>query len=106
VDQAAAARLEERINREITDRFPAGSVRRVTLVPEVTMRRLRRELSLRLPLARLLEFTEVVDVVVSLLRSAYVFPDRTGPRRPAPCSGRAWPRVSTTAWTRRRWPGS
>jgi hypothetical protein len=143
MDQAAAARLEQRINREVTARFPAGSVRRVALVPdhedpalapgellvrvfadtsgqpagepqrmlddwarahEVAMRRLRRELSLRLPTAPLLEFTvetgdgtagpritrpddpaltaaplpvaEVVDVVASLLRSGYVFQDR------------------------------
>jgi hypothetical protein len=143
MDQAEAARLEQRINREVTARFPTGSVGRVALVPdhddpalapgellvrvfadtsgqpagepqrmlddwarahEVAMGRLRRELSLRLPPARLLEFTvetgdgpagpritlpddpaltaaplpvaEVVDVVASLLRSGYVFPER------------------------------
>ena len=32
MDQAEAARLEERINREVTARFPAGSVQRATLV--------------------------------------------------------------------------
>ena len=102
MDDTEAAHLERRINREITARFPAGSVRRVALVRdhedpalepgellvrvfaapggqagetgqagedpqrvlddwarahEVGMRRLRRELSLRLPPARLLEFT-------------------------------------------------
>ncbi len=145
MDQAEAARLEERINREVTARFPAGSVRRATLVlgaddpalepdellvrvfvdapgpsdadprqllddwartHEVGMRRLRRELSLRLPPARLLEFTvetpaddatpvpritvpddpaltaeplpatELIDVITGLLRSSYVFPER------------------------------
>jgi hypothetical protein len=145
MDQAEAARLEERINREITARFPAGSVRRATLVldaddpalepgellvrvfvdalgqsgadpqqllddwartHEVGMRRLRRELSLRLPPARLLEFTvetpaddatpvpritvpddpaltteplpatELIDIITGLLRSSYVFPER------------------------------
>ena len=145
MDQAEAARLEERINREVTARFPAGSVRRATLVldaddpalepdellvrvfvdapgpsgadpqqflddwartHEVGMRRLRRELSLRLPPARLLEFTvetpaddaapapritvpddpaltteplpatELIDIITGLLRSSYVFPER------------------------------
>ncbi len=152
MDQAEAARLEERINREITARFPAGSVRRATLVldaddpalepdellvrvfvaapgqssdapgqpgadpqqalddwartHEVGMRRLRRELSLRLPPARLLEFTvetpaddatpvpritvpddpaltaeplpatELIDIITGLVRSSYVFPER------------------------------
>jgi hypothetical protein len=145
VDQAEATHLERRLNREITARFPAGTVRRVALVQdredpalepgellvrvfadtsgqpagdprrvlddwarahEVAMRRLRRELSLRLPPARLLEFTvegeagegaaapritlpddpalsaeplpvaEVVDIVAGLIRSSYVFPDR------------------------------
>jgi hypothetical protein len=145
MDQAEATRLEERINREITARFPAGSVRRATLVldaddpalepdeflvrvfvdtpglsgadpqqllddwartHEVGLRRLRRELSLRLPPARLLEFTvetpaddatavpritvpddpaltaeplpvaEVIDIVAELITSSYVFPDR------------------------------
>jgi Peptidase family S41/N-terminal domain of Peptidase_S41 in eukaryotic IRBP len=145
MDQAEAARLEERINREIMARFPAGSVRRATLVldaddpalepdellvrvfvdtpaqsgadpqqllddwartHEVGMRRLRRELSLRLPPARLLEFTvetpdddatqvpritvpddpaltteplpatELIDIITGLLRSSYVVPER------------------------------
>jgi Peptidase family S41/N-terminal domain of Peptidase_S41 in eukaryotic IRBP len=145
MDQAEAARLEQLINREITGRFPLGSVRRATLVRdaddpalapdellvrvlvdtsgqssadpqqllddwaranETGMRRLRRELSLRLPPARLLEFTveevpsdgtavpritmpddpaltaeplpaaEVVDIVAGLITSGYVFPDR------------------------------
>ena len=145
MDQAEAARLQERINREVTARFPAGSVRRATLVldaddpalepdellvrvfvdapgqpgadpqqflddwartHEVGMRRLRRELSLRLPTARLLEFTvetpaddaapvpritvpddpaltteplpatELIDIITGLLRSSYVFPER------------------------------
>jgi hypothetical protein len=145
MDQAEAARLEERINREVTARFPAGSVRRATLVldaddpalepeellvrvfvdapgqsgadprqllddwartHEVGMRRLRRELSLRLPPARLLEFTvetpaddatpvpritvpddpaltteplpatELIALITGLLRSSYVFPER------------------------------
>jgi hypothetical protein len=145
MDQAEAARLEERINREVTARFPAGSVRRATLVldaddpalepdellvrvfvdapgqsdadprqfledwartHEVGMRRLRRALSLRLPPARLLEFTvetpaddgapvpritvpddpaltteplpasELIDIITGLLRSSYVFPER------------------------------
>jgi hypothetical protein len=145
MDQAEAARLEKRINREITARFPAGSVRRATLVldaddpalepdeflirvfvnttgpagadpqqvldewartHEVGVRRLRRELSLRLPPARLLEFTvetpadgatpvpritvpddpaltaeplpvtEVIAIITGLLRSSYVFPEQ------------------------------
>lgn len=145
MDQAEAAHLERRLNREIRARFPAGSVQWVTLVQdredpalepgellvrvfadtsgqaagdpqqvladwarahEVAMRRLRRELSLRLPPARRLEFTveaaagdavavpritmaddpaltaealpaaEVVDIVAGLIRSSYVFPDR------------------------------
>jgi hypothetical protein len=145
MDQAEAVRLEQQINREITARFPAGSVRRATLVldaddpalepdeflvrvfvdtpgqsgadpqqlldgwartHEVGMRRLRRELSLRLPPARLLEFTvetpaddaapvpritvpddpaltaeplpatELIDIITGLLRSGYVFPER------------------------------
>ncbi len=147
MDQAEAERLEQRIDREISTRFPAGSVQRVTLVQdhedpalepdellvrvfvgpagppggdpqqrlddwarthETGMRRLRRELSLRLPPARLLEFTveapagqatavpritmaddpaltaeplpaaEVVDLVAGLITSGYVFPDRAG----------------------------
>jgi hypothetical protein len=152
MDQAEAARLEERINREITARFPAGSVRRATLVLDaddpalepdellvrvfvdtpgqsgadpqqllddwarthgVGMRRLRRELSLRLPPARLLEFTvetpaddatpvpritmpddpaltteplpatELIDIITGLLRSSYVFPDFAVPAEQA-----------------------
>ncbi|HEY6500775.1 MAG TPA: S41 family peptidase [Streptosporangiaceae bacterium] len=133
MDQAEAARLEQRINREVIARFPPGSVRRVALVRDhedpalepgellirvfaaawggalddwaqansAGMRRLRRELSLRLPPARLLEFTvegpgaeritladdpalatepvplaEAVPVMAGLLRTNYVFPDR------------------------------
>jgi hypothetical protein len=145
MDQAEATRLEQLINREITGRFPAGTVQRATLVQdaddpalepdellirvfvipadpadsdpqrqlddwarahEVGMRRVRRELSLRLPPARLLEFTietladdatavpritladdpalrteplppaELIDVITGLLRSGYVFPER------------------------------
>jgi hypothetical protein len=133
MDQATATRLEQRINREVIARFPAGSVRRVALIRDVDdprlepdellirvfaetpdgaldswaqahaegMRRLRRELSLRLPPARLLEFTaggpdaeritvaddpalatepvpvaEAVAVMAGLLRTSYVFPDR------------------------------
>ena len=135
MDQAEAAHLERRLNREIMARFPAGTVRRVALVREhedpalepgellvrvfaetpggslddwaqahpVGMRRLRRELSLRLPAARLLEFTaegadaeritladdpalaaepvpvaEAVLTMAGLLRTHYVFPDRGG----------------------------
>jgi hypothetical protein len=145
MDQAEAARLELRINRDVRARFAAGSVRRVALVQDhadpalepgellirvfvdppgetggdpqqllddwarqhdAGMRRLRRELSLRLPPARLLEFTveavagagaavpritmpddpaltaeplpvaEVVDIVAGQIGSSYVFPDR------------------------------
>jgi hypothetical protein len=145
MDQAEATRLEQLINREITARFPAGTVQRATLVQdaddpalepdellirvfvipadpadsdpqrqlddwarahEVGMRRVRRELSLRLPPARLLEFTietladdatavpritladdpalrteplppaELIDVITGVLRSGYVFPER------------------------------
>jgi hypothetical protein len=145
MDQAEATRLEQLINREITARFPAGTVQRATLVQdaddpalepdellirvfvipadpadsdpqrqlddwarahETGMRRVRRELSLRLPPARLLEFTvdtpfgeatrvpritlpddpalrteplppaELIDIITGLLRSGYVFPER------------------------------
>src|ERR1700744_627546 len=145
MDQGEATRLEQLINREITERFPPGTVQRATLVQdrddpalepdellirvfvipadpadsdpqrqlddwarahEVGMRRVRRELSLRLPPARLLEFTvdtpagdatavpritleddpalrteplppaELIEIVTGLLRSGYVFPER------------------------------
>jgi Peptidase family S41/N-terminal domain of Peptidase_S41 in eukaryotic IRBP len=145
MDQSEATRLEQLINREITARFPPGTVQRATLVQdrddpalepdellvrvfvdtpgqsgadpqqllddwarthEVGMRRLRRELSLRLPPARLLEFTveapadeamaapritmaddpavtaeplppaELIETITGLLRSSYVFPER------------------------------
>jgi Peptidase family S41/N-terminal domain of Peptidase_S41 in eukaryotic IRBP len=133
-------RLERVIDREAKKRFPAGVVRRVTVlghgddpdiepdellvrvfvdtaggeqgagsldewarVNDTRMRRMRRELSLRLPPARLLQFTveggepgaaplitmpddpaltdesmpprEIVAAVLELLRAGYVFPD-------------------------------
>jgi hypothetical protein len=145
MDQGEATRLEQLINREITARFPPGTVQRAKLVQdqddpalepdellirvfvtppgpagtdprqqmddwaranETGMQRLRRELSLRLPPARLLEFTvdasaddataapritmeddpaltaeplppaELIDIITGLLRSGYVFPER------------------------------
>ncbi len=143
MEQAAMDRIEREIDREVKARFPAGAVRRVTLLQagddpaigpgellvrvfietaagpadyrrsldawalahEARMRRLRRELSLRLPEARLLEFTvgdagdpgappritvpddpaltaepvpprELVGTALAVLRAGYVFPDR------------------------------
>ena len=94
------------------------------------MEGIRRELSLRLPAARLLEFTfddpgseapritmpddgslaaeqmsgrEIVTRAMSLLRANYVFPEdrRAGGGRDR---GRGWRPGSTTAWTRSRSP--
>ena len=87
----------------------------------------RRELSLRLPSARLLEFTynepgaaridvpddgslaaeqlsgrEIVTKAMELLRANYVFPDEA--ERPLPRSRRGWRPASTTTWTRSRSP--
>jgi hypothetical protein len=134
VDRAEAEHLERLIEREVRAGFLAGAVTRVALLqhggdPSIEpdellvrvfvagdleewarahatgMRRLRRELSLRLPQARLLEFTvedpggsgagpritmpddpaladepltvaDVVQAVARQLRSGYVFPDR------------------------------
>jgi len=83
---------------------------------------IRRELSLRLPAARLLEFTfdsparrdqragrgslaaeqlsgrEIVTKALELLRANYVFPSRPG--RLPPRSRRGWRPASTTTWTR------
>src|SRR5215469_10747497 len=132
-------RLEREINSEVKARWPAGMVRRVTVLqhgddPEIgpdellvrvfveagggsgdyqrsldewaqanqaAIKRMRRELSLRLPEARLLEFAidspastaritmpddpalageqlstrEIVETAVALVRASYVFPD-------------------------------
>jgi hypothetical protein len=139
MERAELQHIEQQVNREVKARFPAGTIRRVTLLQqgddpaigpgefllrvivraadeadpqrsleawagshEPRMRRLRRELSLRLPEARLLEFTtsdaaeaprvtmpddpaltseplpsrEVVTTVLAVLRTSYVFPDR------------------------------
>jgi len=128
-------RLEREINSEVTARWPAGAVRRVTVLQhgddpdgllirvfvepgggseddqrsldewaqanQAGMKRMRREVSLRLPEATLLEFAidsptataritmsddpaltdaqlstrEIVETALSLLRASYVFPD-------------------------------
>lgn len=136
MDKTELASLERLVDREVKARFPAGSVRRVTLLQQgdgpddlvvrvfadtgtgngprsldrwaqacqAQMKRMRRELSLRLPEAKLLEFTvdgtgepgsapvislphdpavetqtlpprELVATALSLLRVDYVFPD-------------------------------
>jgi hypothetical protein len=129
VDPADLARLERLIDREVKARFGRGTVSRATVVAQggdqdelvvrvfantgagsldewahahqVGMTRLRRELSLRLPEASVLEFTvedpgdasritlphdpavltetlpprEIVMIALSLLRSGYIFPD-------------------------------
>jgi len=139
VDQAELTRMDRMIDSEMKLRFPAGAVRRATVlqpgddpeellirvfvaVPdgpqnprqsleawaqaqEAAMKRVRRELSLRIPEAKLLEFTvedagdpdaapritmpddpaltstplsvrEMVETTLALLRRSYVFPDR------------------------------
>ena len=139
MDPTAVQRLEREINSEVKARWPAGVVRRVTVLQhgddpaiepdellvrvfveasgaaeddqrsldewarahQAAMKRMRRELSLRLPAARLLEFAidspaataritmpddpaltderlstrEVVETALVLLRASYVFPD-------------------------------
>ena len=139
MDQAELTRMDRMIDSEMKLRFPAGAVRRATVlqpgddpeellirvfvaVPdgpqnprqsleawaqaqEAAMKRVRRELSLRIPEAKLLEFTvedagdpdaapritmpddpaltstplsvrEMVETTLALLRRSYVFPDR------------------------------
>jgi Peptidase family S41/N-terminal domain of Peptidase_S41 in eukaryotic IRBP len=124
MDRTELDRMERMIDREVTARFLAGTVQRVALLQphpdellvrvfittqqsldawaqahRAGMRRIRRELSLELPQARLLEFTvdgdqvitmpddpefthapvpprEAVEIALSQLRASYVFPDR------------------------------
>jgi hypothetical protein len=129
VEQAELERAERQIDREVKTRFPAGAVRRVTLrqigddpeellirvvidgpgepaldgwaqAHEMRMKRLLREVSLRLPAAGCVEFAiddtsppitmpvdpalaeerlsarEIVETAAGLLRTGYVFPDR------------------------------
>jgi hypothetical protein len=141
MDQSEAARLGQRLNREIIARFPAGTVQRAALVQdrddpglepdqllvrvfvipadpadsdpqrqlddwarahEGGMRRLRRELTVRLPSVRLLEFTvespagagaapritmaedpeltvaEMAGLMAQMLSSGWPFPDEGG----------------------------
>jgi hypothetical protein len=126
MDRTELDRMERMIDREVKARFQPGTVLRVALLQpspdellvrvfvsagtassldewaqahQVGMKRMRRELSLALPQARLLEFTvdgdsritmpddpelthaplpprEVVEIALSQLRASYVFPDR------------------------------
>ena len=124
MDRAELDRMERMIDREVKARFLAGTVQRVALLQpqpdellvrvfitteqsldawaqahRAGMQRMRRELSLELPQARLLEFTidgaqvigmpddpefthapvpprEAVEIALSQLRASYVFPDR------------------------------